>query len=91
MAKSGAAGGPTSTGVFQMDVQFVNAHASPFIGWSESNLIPFVDTIRHATKHYPPLAYIAIQSTKYRQCIEKCAHGEYSEYPASTLVPRPDY
>ncbi len=20
-----------------------------------------------------------------------CAHGEYSEYPASTLVPRPDY
>jgi hypothetical protein len=21
----------------------------------------------------------------------ECAHGEYSEYPASTLVPRPDY
>ncbi len=21
----------------------------------------------------------------------ECAHGEYSEYPASTLVPRPGY
>ena len=21
----------------------------------------------------------------------RCAHGEYSEYPTSTLVPRPDY
>ena len=23
--------------------------------------------------------------------LSPCAHGKYSEYPASTLVPRPDY
>ncbi len=23
--------------------------------------------------------------------VARCAHGKYSEYPASTLVPRPDY
>jgi hypothetical protein len=61
----------------------VNAHASPFIGRSESNLIPFEDTIRHATKYYP----LAIQSTKDNQCIEKkdlhqrfCSTGRWS-YP----------
>ena len=39
----------------------------------------------------PPLSKGLYYYSGLVQGKHRCAHGEYSEYPASTLVPRPDY